>query len=123
MQKPSKELIIGAYNDLVREQGGKLIGEGVFKRETGISPYYWRGGYWRSWSAFQADAGYAPNSPTQKIPDEILLHRFAELALERNQVPTQADLALKRKEDPSFPDKAAFKRWGGRDALLAKVAE
>ena len=81
------------------------------------------GGYWRSWSAFQADAGHAPNSRTQKIPDETLLHRFAELALERNEIPTQADLSLKRKEDPSFPDKAAFGRWGGRDALLAKVAE
>jgi hypothetical protein len=89
----------------------------------GFSPYYWRGGYWRSWSAFQADAGYTPNSPTQKIPDEILLQRFAELALERNQIPTQADLVIKRKDDLSFPDQAAFARWGGRDALLAKVAE
>ncbi len=123
MQKPSKETIIAAYNDLVKERGGKPSGEGVFKRETGISPYHWRGGYWRSWSAFQTAAGYAPNSPTQKIPDEILLHRFAELALERKEIPTQADLALKRKEDPSFPDKAAFSRWGGRDPLLGKVAE
>jgi hypothetical protein len=123
MQKPSKESIIDAYNDLVKKQGGKPIGERVFRRETGISPYYWGGGYWRSWSAFQANAGYAPNSPTPKIPDETLLHRFAELALERNEVPTQADLRLKRKEDPSFPDQAVFGRWGARDALLAKVTE
>ena len=123
MEKPSKESIIDAYNDLITTHGGKHIGEGVFKRETGISPYYWRGGLWRSWSAFQADAGHTPNSPTQKIADEIILHRFAELALERNEIPTQADLKLKRKEDPTFPGADAFRRFGNRDVLLAKVTE
>ena len=55
MQKPSKELIIIAYNELVKERGGDAIGERVFTREAGFSSYYWRGGYWRSWAAFQAD--------------------------------------------------------------------
>ena len=123
MQKPSKEKIIGTYHRLVKEHGGTPIGQRVFMRATGFSNYYWKGGYWRSWSAFQADAGYAPNSPTEKISDEILLQRFAELALERNEIPSEADLMLKRKEDPSFPSKAAFRRWGSRDALRAKVAE
>jgi hypothetical protein len=123
MQNLSKEKIVSAYSRLVKEQGGKLIGERIFKRETGFSPYYWKGGYWRSWSAFQADSGYAPNSQTEKMPDEILLHRFAELALERNEIPTDADLLLKRREDPSFPSKNTYRRWGSRDALLAKVAE
>lgn len=123
MPKPSKESIISAYNALVRERGGVPVGEGIFTRETGIPRYSWRGRYWRSWSAFQADAGHAPNIPTQKIDDEILLHRFSELALERNEVPTEADLTLKRKEDPSFPGKLVFRRWGSRNALLAAVAE
>lgn len=123
MQKPSKESIIAAYNDLVAGKDGKVIAEAVFTRETGISSYHWSGGYWRSWSAFQADAGHTPNSPTEKIPDETLLHRFSELALERNEIPTEADLNLKRKEDRSFPDKSCFRRWRGRNALLAKVAE
>lgn len=123
MQKPSKEKIIATYHRLVREHGGTLIGERIFMRETGFSYHYWKGGYWRSWSAFQVDAGYAPNSPNEKIPDEILLHRFAELALERNEIPSEADLMIKRQEDPSFPSKAAFRRWGGRDPLRAKVAE
>jgi hypothetical protein len=45
------------------------------------------------------------------------------LALERNKIPTQADLKLRRNEDHSFPDHAAFSRWGGRNQLLEKVAE
>ena len=122
-QKPSKDSIIEAYRDLISNQGGTVVGEDVFKRETGISPYYRRGGYWRSWAAFQADAGYAPNIPTQKVPDEILLHHFAQLALERNSIPTQSDLILKRREDPTFPDRLGFSRFGNKDALLAKVTE
>jgi len=123
MQKPSKESIMRAYNELRLEHGAKPIGERVFVRETAFSPFYWKGGYWRSWSAFQADAGHEPNSPNENIADEILLHRFAELALERNEIPTQADLTLKKKEDPSFPGRAAFMRFGERAALLTKVAE
>lgn len=123
MGKPSKESIIGAYNDLVREKGGSPVGEDIFTRETGLSGYYWRGGHWRSWSAFQEDAGHNPNAPTARIPDEILLERFARLALEQNQIPTQADLRLKKHEDPSFPAVTTFRRWHGQSALLSKVAE
>src|SRR5260370_1067718 len=118
----SKKSIIRAYNDLVATKGGTLPGAKVFVRETGISTYHWKGGYWRSWSEFQADAGHSPNSPTQRITDEALLQRFAELALEKRRLPTHPDLDLKRKIDPTFPGKGRFDRWGGRDALLPKVA-
>ena len=123
MQQPSKERIISLYNRLVKEHGGRAIGERVFLRESGVSRYYWQGGYWRSWSALQSEAGFAPNNPTDKTSDEVLLRRFAELALEMNEVPSEADLMLKRKADPSFPSKGTYRRWGSRDALLVKVAE
>lgn len=123
MPQPSKESIIKAYNDLVREMGGKPVGIGVFTHETGISSYNWNGGYWRSWSAFQADAGHVPNRRTQKTADEIVLQRFAEFVLERKGIPTQADLTLKKKEDPSFPERTVFRRWGDQDTLSAKVGD
>jgi len=123
MRKPSAESLIETYRTLVNKRGGVPIGERVFTRETAISRYHWNGGLWRSWSAFQEAAGYSPNVPTQKISHEILLRRFAELALERGEIPNEADLNLKRKEDPSFPGKLVFRRWGSRDALLTAVAE
>ena len=123
MAKVSKEKIISLYKELVKEHGGRPVGVRIFMRETGCASHHWKGGFWRSWSAFQEDAGYSPNSQTSKIPDEILLDRFAELALERNAIPTEADVMLKRKDDPSFPNKLAYRRWGGRDQLLEKVAE
>jgi len=123
MKTISAESIIRTYKALVEERGGTAIGERVFLRETGLSKYHWRGGQWRSWSAFQEAAGFAPNDPTRKIPNEVLLRRFAELVLERGAVPTEPDLNLKRKEDLSFPGKLAFRRWGSRDALLGAVAQ
>lgn len=123
MAKLSKESIIEAYNDLVRERGGNPVGYGVFARETGISNYYWRGTYWRSWSEFQADAGYSPNAPTPRVEDETLLHGFAQLALELNRIPTVPDLIFKKTNDPSFPGRRGFRRLGNHNALLAKVRE
>lgn len=123
MQKPSKKSIIETYHDLVKKHGGKPIGQRVFKRETGFPHYYWQGGFWRSWSAFQEDAGYEHNNPTLKIPDEDLLRPFAELVIKMSEVPTEADLLLKRKEDSHFPSAKAYRRWGSRDSLLEKVAE
>jgi hypothetical protein len=123
MRQSSPEAIIKTYRSMVDERGGIPIGERVFTREAGISPYNWKGGYWRSWSAFQQAAGYAPNDPTQRIPDETLLCRFAELALELSHIPIEADLSLKRKKDPTFPGKLVFRRWGSRDALLNAVNE
>jgi hypothetical protein len=119
----SKESIISAYCDLVKSNAGTPVGAKIFARETSISRYYWQGGYWRSWSAFQADAGHAPNRPTQKIPDETVLNRFARLTLEQGQIRRGADLVFKRKRDSSFSNKLCFRRWGDRDTLLAKVAE
>lgn len=119
----SKETILSAYSDLVKANLGRPVGERIFTRETGISRYYWQGGHWRSWSAFQADAGHTPNRPTQKIPDETVLKAFVQLAVEQGNIPSEADLMLKRKADPSFPNKLCFRRWGDRPALLAKVTE
>ena len=123
MQRPSKSQVIQAYRHVVEQSGGRVVGQRVFLRETGYSHHLWQGVYWRSWSAFQEDAGFTPNLPTGRIPDEYLLRRFAELAQELRAIPTEPDLILKRKSDPSLPSKAAYRRWGNRDALLAKVME
>ncbi len=123
MPKIPKEKVIRLYKELVKQHSGEPIGERIFKRETDLSHHYWKGGYWRSWSAFQKDAGYVPNIKTSKIPDQILLNSFAELALEKDVIPTEPDLMLRRKDDPSFPNKLAFRRLGGREQLLEKVAE
>ena len=123
MHKPTKKSIIDLYCRLVKEHGGRAIGERVFIRESSVPRYCWQGGLWSSWSELQAEAGFAPNEATEKTPDKVLLQRFAELALEINAVPTEANLVGKRKSDPSFPAKSTYRRWGSREAMLEKIVE
>lgn len=115
-------MILESYRDLVSRVGRRLGCE-VFERETGISSFYWRGGFWPKWSALQAEAGFSPNERTKRIDDDIILRGFLELARELGRVPTQADLQLKRRRDPSFPDKGRFARWGSYDVLLQRAVE
>lgn len=112
-----------AYRELVAANEGRLIGQRVFQRESGISKYAWTGGYWRNWKAFQEELGYTPNTPTERIEDSTLLHGLAQLAAELGHIPTEPDLDLKHKSDPMFPSKSSFRRWGSREALLSQVAE
>lgn len=121
MTRLSKEQILALYNRLVKKHGGRPIGERIFARESEVSRYYWQGGYWSSWSALQIEAGHVPNNATDKIADEVLLKGFAEVTLEMKKIPSEADLMIRRRTDPSLPSKGAYRRWGGRVALLDKV--
>lgn len=120
MKKLTAESIIKSYKALVAERG-QVVGQRVFARESGVPQYYWNGGIWARWSDLQAAAGYEPNQPEAKIPDEVLLRRFAEVILETGRVPTQPDLIVRSKNDPTFPGRDSFNRWGNREALLAAV--
>jgi hypothetical protein len=88
---------------------------------SGISPHYWQGYYWTSWLAFQADQGFVPSRRQEPYPDEFLLRRLAELALDLNKVPTYPEMKFRRRQDPSFPNWLAFERLGCRAVLLAKL--
>lgn len=123
MTKPSDELLIRTYQRMVEKNDGRRIGERVFVRETGFSHHLWKGGYWRSWSEFQRAGGFAPNAATERIPDDVILQRLAGLTLELGAFPTEADIMLKRKADPTFPSKATYRRYGSRDALHARLRE
>jgi hypothetical protein len=123
MDKIPKERIIATYHRLVKQHGGVPIGERIFTRESGISHHYWKGGYWRSWSSLQAEAGFEPNSASEKTPDAVLLRCYAELTIELGNTPSEADLMIKRREDPTFPAKSAYRRWGNGETVRAKVAE
>jgi hypothetical protein len=117
----SKEFIVKTYKDMVEIRDGKLIGEHVFRRKSRICSAYWQGRYWRCWSEFQAELGFKPNLPNTRTPNEVLLQRYAELALELKKIPTHVELILRHKADPSFPDAATYWHLGRREARLDKL--
>lgn len=119
----TREFIIETYQNVVKNCGGRVVGLRVFERKTGISAAYWWGGYWRSWTEFQADAGFEPNRRPPRHTEEFLVRRFVELAMEMGKLPTHADMRIRSRQDPSFPSPSAFTRRTRYDVMLRKVAD
>jgi hypothetical protein len=115
----SKEFVTDAYRNQVNLYG-KVLSQDAFMRQTGIANYHWRGGYWRSWSEFQASLGFTPNKRPEKYSDEYILRCFGELALRLKRLPTDVDIRLWRKQDP-FPSRSAYERLGSRDQRLMRL--
>lgn len=47
------------------------------------------------------DAGFGPNKLTEAREDEVLLERFAELAIELGRLPVYSEIRLKKRSDPA----------------------
>jgi hypothetical protein len=115
-----KQFVVDIYRKQV-DVYGKVLGQAVFLRQTGMSSFPWRGGYWRSWSEFQAECGFTPNKPKLKSPRGVLLHHYALLALELKRLPTYPDMKLRRKQEPSFPSSETFMTLGTHDQFMLKL--
>lgn len=120
MPKLRKEYILDLYRKHVNVYG-RVLGEREFRGQTGISRTYWRRRYWKRWSELQVDAGFAPNQERMRIPDEVLLRHFADLALRLHRIPSNEDMFQRKQEDPSFPNPDTFARMAPRDELLLKL--
>jgi hypothetical protein len=115
-----KEVVIKAYQDMV-QQRGRPVGRSIFIRDAGITAYYWQGNYWASWAEFQAECGVTPNRQNTRIADEVLLQKYVEAALALKKLPSECDLRMWRRADPSCPNSSAFFHLGKRHEMLAKV--
>ncbi len=109
----TKKHILSEIRRLTNESGGQPPGIKVFRRATGIKDTEWFGRYWPRWSEAVTEAGYPPNSWQQEIPEEELLERLANLALELGRFPVKAELMIKKKEDPTFPSHPVYQRRYG----------
>jgi hypothetical protein len=111
-RRMTKDEILETYRRLVRKSGGSTPGKSVLLaalRGSGVSEHTFRSGLWRSWRAFQEEAGFAPNVKTQRFPDEQVLEPYARLARKLNRVPGDDDIRFERREDPSIPSVAVIR--------------
>jgi hypothetical protein len=69
------------------------------------------------------EAGYAPNTFQTKTSDEVLIEEYVGLARELGKLPIEGEIRRKARSDTSFPHHGAFSRFGGKQKLLAAVAE
>ena len=100
---------------------GAPLGLDRFFAETGIKSSDWHGKYWARWGDALKEAGFQPNQLNAARTDEDLLNNLAALVRELGRFPVMAEIKLKARRDPGFPSHNTFGRFGGKQALAAKL--
>jgi hypothetical protein len=118
----NKAHILSEIKRAAAENGGKPPGVDRFRTETGIRQHEW-GQHWVRWSEALADAGFAPNALNARLSDDEVMGRLAALARELGHFPVTAEVRIKKRSDPTFPNAHVFYKRGGLPALRAKLRE
>lgn len=114
-----REGILDAIRRLADLDGGRAPGRNRFESETGIRSSEWRGVHWARWGDAVAEASLAPSEWQEPHPDERLLASLADLTRDPGRFPTEAERALRRRQDSGFPSSKAYPRRFGTRADLA----
>lgn len=119
-----KAQIIAEIQRTAVANSGPPLGRKRFEAETGIKESSWLGKYWTRWSDAVREAGFAPNRMNAPHAMEELLRPLALLAVELGHLPTQPEMNLKRRRDPSFPSPDSIRRrLGNKGELAARLRE
>ncbi|MEW6058919.1 MAG: GIY-YIG nuclease family protein [Actinomycetota bacterium] len=117
-----REHILAEIRRTAEENGGKPLGRKRFAAHTGIS----QGDVFRYWARFGdavREAGFEPNLLQGPRDQQEVLSRLADVTRTLGRMPTWQELALRRREDPSFPSRGVFERLGSKRDLASKIAE
>lgn len=123
MTASTKQHVLAEIRRTARANGGRALGRLRFEQETGIRYTEWYGRYWKRWSDAVVEAGLAPNQMQGRLDDDHLLSRYAGLVRACAAVPTSGDLLLKRRDDPTFPSRKVFDRFGSKSRLVARARD
>jgi Meiotically up-regulated gene 113 len=114
----TKEQILTEIIRTAGSNNGVPLGRARFEAETGINRCDWYGRHWATWGDAVREAGFTPNELTKPLDPNLLLEKYASLALELKKLPTSGDLRLKKRRDPGFPDQKSFERLGRKKAMI-----
>jgi hypothetical protein len=117
---PSREHILLEVQRTAQANGGKPLGRLTFFAKTGIRETDWCGRFWARWNDVLKDAGFGPNKLTEARDDEVLLERYAMLAIELGRLPVNSELRLKKRSAPSFPNDKTYARFGTKVEFLLR---
>jgi Meiotically Up-regulated Gene 113 (MUG113) protein len=118
----TKQHILDEIKRTSAANGGAPLGTRIFFRETGIRETDWYGKYWSRWSDACNEAGFAPNTRTERLGKEFLMEQLVALVRELGKMPVVAELRLKRRRDPSFPGtKSLYKNLGTMNRIRAEI--
>lgn len=94
-----------------------------FFRETGIKESDWKGKYWARWNDAVSEAGLEPNQKTSAYEEALLIEKFVSLMRELGRFPVVAEIRMKVRTDPSFPNDKTFGRFGSKLEFAAKILD
>ncbi|MFR9772412.1 GIY-YIG nuclease family protein [Nocardia sp. SC052] len=120
----TREEILAEIRRTAEANGGKPLGREQLERVTGIKEYDWQK-FWPRISEAQREAGFEPNRFILEGHDRTFLMESAiALIRELKRFPTRAEMRIKRRADPSFPNDSAYtRRFGTRDNFIAQISQ
>ena len=116
-----KQQILNEIRRLASTSNGKAPGSQRFESETGIRKSNWYPKYWLRWGDAIREAGLQPNSLSSAFSTDFLITKYIDLIRELGRFPIEGDLAIKRREDKTFPDRGAFYSLGLKAQRAAKI--
>jgi hypothetical protein len=119
----NKQHILQEIKRTAEANGGTSLGRLRFFRETGIKVSDWRGKYWARWSDAVTEAGLEPNQKTSAYEEELLIEKFILLMRELGRFPVVAEIRMKVRKDPGFPNDKTFGRFGSKPEFAAKILD
>ena len=117
----NKEHIINEIRRTAKANGGVALGRQRFEAETGIKFHDWFGRFWSRWSEAVCEAGLEPNRMSEAYDVEVLLEKLVLLTRCLKHVPTDGELRLATKNDPTFPSHSVFRRLGLKPQRVSRV--
>lgn len=120
----NKQHILDEIRRTAKANGGEPLGRARFEQESGIKYHDWWGKHWARWNEALKEAGFAPNKFRDAFSDEMVLEKLTVFTRELGRFPTNGDLRIKKRNDPTFPnDKVFDAHFGSRQKLRRAVAE
>ncbi len=119
----NKQNILQEIKRTAEANGGNPLGRLRFFRETGIKESDWKGKYWARWNDAVSEAGLEPNQKTSAYEGELLMEKFISLMRELSRFPVVAEIRMKVRKDPSFPNDKTFGRFGSKPEFAAKILD
>lgn len=116
-----KEQILDEIRRTADTNGGVPLGTEAFLRETGIKQTDWYGKFWARWGDAVREAGFTPNKLQTRFDDELLLEKFVSFIRELGRFPVAGEVRLKPRQDPQFPSRRTFERFGSKQQFAAKI--
>ena len=119
-----REQILKEIGRLADANGGQPPGRRLFESETGITTGAWFGKYWARWGDAVAEAGYSPNTKHERLDEQFILEKLAEITRHYKKIPAAMEMRLYKRSNPEFPnEKTIIGHFGGKQKLVSRLAE